>query len=161
GVPCGSKREASSVCPSSASSVSVRGILSAAGWLSEAFCCSGILSLTVLKLGSAQSARGLKARLAIPYSSELHDDGIDRQTVARLRLDLGDRNVAVDLQHILHLHGLDNRKRLTCLYLLAFGNRNGNDEAWHGAEQLFRGVGRLFLGHEVFKLSLALGIDVG
>ena len=53
-------------------------------------------------------------------SRELEDHLIDREAVAGLRAQFGDRAVALGAQHVLHLHRLDDGERLAGLDLLTF-----------------------------------------
>src|SRR5829696_10595832 len=60
------------------------------------------------RMRTAVMNRSSEQRPNVTALGEFHDDGIDRQAVAFLGVDLGNGAVPLGAQHILHLHPLDD-----------------------------------------------------
>src|SRR5712691_6276136 len=93
------------------------------------------------RMGTATNqwpARGWPDRCGA--SREFHDHRVHRETVSGPGVNLLHHAVALGAQHVLHLHRLDHGERLARLDLLAFGDRDGEDETGHRATQRLAGI---------------------
>src|SRR5579863_4712513 len=90
---------------------------------------------------------------------KLHDDGINGDAVAGLYRYLFDDAVTLGAQDILHLHRLDDSQSLAGLNLLAFADRDRNNEARHRAANRFLAAGKLLCRHQPRVARFTLGIN--
>src|SRR4029079_5394245 len=90
---------------------------------------------------------------------KLQYHGIDIEAVAGLGQNLGDFGIALGLEHILHLHRLDDAERVARGNLLAFADIERHDERGDRAEQKLGRVGLGFGRHLRHELGLTIGKD--
>lgn len=85
---------------------------------------------------------------------ELDEDLIDRDVAASNDVDGLDDTITRSTEHVLHLHGLDDRDLLVDGDLVSDLAGNGDDLSGHGAEETVGEVLLLLHGHELLELLL-------